>query len=539
MHGDTALRKTHGFLSILSYHELFSSFFIMSPLLRLPAELLLRIIYHISAIHDKVQLLQTCRHLNHLLSTNVGCWDQLDLSLYSEITNSTLLLFLKNTNIYLYNGMSGSSGNSEMNRVSQLDLSGCWCLSQDMVVALSKSFPCLETLCLNGYRISEDEVRQRKKNDVGFEQRRAHVYQVRPAHDLSSMAMDLSKKSLHRLNIPYILLSAILLQVPHITSLSIQYQDLSPTMATPYFSEFANIRYLDISSCTISQSSLQSMLRKIGRGLKSLKMLNIDLNNMTWMCLSQYGKNIKILHVSCNEPFYLTCVRHTVSHLKHLSDFRLTRIRCGTIDLVIEKLDPIILRRLDLSPKMNIYPKATAPQQTQQKLKSRKHPPQTNKTLSMSNYATTEHDLSISVLSLQQIVQCQGLVELRLCYPTLLPSWCHRILKSLPHLEIFELRLKKQANEADFLCGIDRLTRLKQLYLYSVYITEDTIQALNTSNCRLNLRHITMTQGGEHIEKLKNQQLIMHGCQLLESFHLGLPSGQQSFIKKDGSWNVI
>lgn len=513
----------------------------MSLLLKLPAELLLRIIYHISTVSDKVQLLQTCRHLNHLLCTRVGCWDQLDLSAYSEITNSALLLFLKNTNIYLYNGNSNSISAGEMNRVSQLDLSGCWCLSQDMVVALSKSFPCLETLCLNGYRLVEEEGRQRKKNDVGFEQRRVHVYQVRPAHDLSSMAMDLSKKAVHRLNIPYVLLSTILLQVTHITSLSIQYQDLSPTMAThrPYFSEFVNIQHLDISSCTINQTSLQSMLRKIGRGLKSLKMLNIDLNNMTWMCLSQYGKNIETLHISCNEPFYLTCVRHTVSNLKCLSDFRLTRIRSGTIDLVIEKLDPIILRRLDLSPKMNIYPKAAAPQQTKQRIRSRKHPPETNKTLSMSNYATTEHDLSISVLTLHQIVQCQGLVELRLCFPTLLPIWCLQILRSLPQLEIFELRLKKQPNEVDYLCGIEHLTKLKQLYLYSVHITEGTIQALAVSNCRLNLRHITMTHGGEYIEKVENQHLIMSGCQLLESFHLGLTSIQQSFIRKDGSWCTI
>lgn len=474
-------------------------------LLTLPAELLLDIVQYIPTIRDKCQLLQTCTLLNHLLCTHVACWTHLDLSPYSTLSNGTLLTFLNRNNIKLF-----TSTGTAIHGISLLDLSGCWCLSQDMIVALSKSFSSLDKLFLNGYRLNDSK---KGNNSIAFEQQRDHLYQVRPSHDLSSMAMDLSKKSNNRLKIPFVLISYILSQVPCITSLSVQYQDLSPPNRTS-FSEFSHIQHLDISSCTVSQPTLQSLLRKIASGLISLKMLNIELNNLTWLCLGQFCKKLTCLHVSCIEPIFLPCIRRAVSNLKELQDFRLTRVRTGTIDPIIEILDSTLLKRLDLSPKMNIYPKGGG-----------KHPTQP----SISNYATTDHDLQITDVSLHHLSKCHNLVELRLCFPTISSGGLHALLRSIPQLEVFELR--QQENKEDYLKGLKYLINLNRIYLYSVFIS---IEAMDTLTNLPLLNHLTVTQGGQFIDENR----LLNQCKSLKSFDLGR-TRNISYIKRDNHWHTL
>lgn len=517
-------------------------------LLNLPAELLLHIIHHIPSVQDKCQLLQTCTHLNNLLCTHVASWSNLDISPFTDITNSILLMFLKNCHIPLYT--STSIYNTILNSITRLDLSGCWCLSQDMAVALSKSFQQLEELCLNGYRTTQ----------------RDHLYHVRPSHDLSSMTMDLSKRNTHQLKIPYNLLTTILLQIPRITSLSIQYQDLSSTTTDKnYFPReiFGKIRHLDISSCIITQPALQSMLRKIGNELLTLKMLNIELNQLSWLGVNQHGKNLVTLHVSCNEPLYLPCIRQAVSNLKYLNDFRLTRVRTGTVDPIIEKLNPNTLKRLDISPKMNIYPSSlpindtassssgsrriprssrhvkitsslhsttaaslshSPPRSATTTAATRKHPPQATREMThQQQFATTEYDLIISDISFHHLCSCHHLTELRLCFPTITSSTqLSQLFQAIPQLEIFELRQQdqqQQQNKQDYLEGLVHLKSLQKLYLYGVSISQDCIEVLATHTQLI--RQMTIHQGGEVIEKKENQVYLVNQCRVLNSLNLG------------------
>ncbi|CEP18243.1 hypothetical protein [Parasitella parasitica] len=491
-------------------------------LLNLPAELLIRIIQEIEGVGDKCQLLQTCRLLNHLLSTHTGCWKQLDLSPYDgTISNNSLLAFLRNTNIPLYTAQRSTELTTAA--ITALDLSGCRNLSEELVVALSKSLTQLTDLSLNGYRLNVPILRriikQRKTHQnsfpaSAFEQQRDHVYQVRPSHDLSSMAMDLSKKQTHRLKVPLILLSSIVSCLPHLTTLSVQYQDLGGRYS---FKEFQHIRRLDISCCTISQPALQALLRTVGPNLTSLKMLNIDLNNLSWLSVSQYGKYLECLHVSCNEPLLLPSIRHVVGHLPALQDFRLTRIRTGSLDPVIERLNPARLTRLDLSPKMNIYPRSTSsghmeagrrPLRVQLSLdpaaattvtmatRHNKHPPQSSQLslLSIANYATTEHDLLVSNASLEYLSRCHQLIELRLCFPTITASSLHDMFKQLPQLQVFELRRKHDKSTADFLTGLKYCQNLQELLLFSVHVTLDTVRNLISDEFLLKstCKHITI-----------------------------------------------
>ncbi|GAN11185.1 hypothetical protein MAM1_0498c10743 [Mucor ambiguus] len=512
-------------------------------LLNLPAELLIHIIQEIEQVGDKCQLLQTCKHMNHLLSTHIACWKQLDLSPYdSTIGTNSLLTFLRNTNIPLYT--THKSSESITAALTALDLSGCWNLSEELVVALSRSLTHLTHLSLNGYRLNTPILRrsfrlkksqQSMSPSIAFEQQRDHVYQVRPSHDLSSMAMDLSKKQTHRLKVPLILLSGMVSSLPHLTSLSIQYQDLGGRHP---FLEFGHIRHLDISSCIISQPALQTLLRVVGPNLASLKMLNIDLNSLSWLSVSQYGKKLGCLHVSCNEPLLLPSIRHVVAHLPILKDFRLTRIRTGSLDPVIERLNPAILTRLDLSPKMNIYPRSTAssnldhgrrgsgvqlsldsaaatsltPLAVAPNGRHNKHPPQSPKLpLFISNYATTEHDLLLSDASLERLSLCRQLVELRLCFPTITAPCLHETLKQLPQLQILELRQKHDKSTVDFLTGLKYCQHLKELLLFSVHMSQDAVNTLTSEGHLLKstCKHITISDGGASIEDERNIDALL------------------------------
>ncbi|KAI8372037.1 hypothetical protein EDC96DRAFT_586717 [Choanephora cucurbitarum] len=408
------------------------------------------------------------------------------------------------------------------------------------MAALIRSLRQLSELHLNGYPLHKDKI----SSSLGFEYQRDHVYQVRPSHDLASMTMDLSKEPTQRLKVPFVLLCSILDQLNYLHTLCIQYQDLAAQQqhGSFDFSAFCHIQHLDISSCMIDQATLQAMFRKIGPRLKTLKMLNIDLSSLSWLCLSQFGKQLTCLHVSCNDPALLFNIRHVVLHLKTLQDFRLTRLRTGEIDSVVHQLNPHVLERLDLSPKMNIYPKAmtrypstkqpgaTLDKTTQQtptrstEADRDEAEPTQIQSERVRHYATIEHDLLLSDASLHYLSQCHHLIELRLCFPKVSAQALHQLLSSLPRLEVVELRQRKEQQE-DCLTGLMNSKTLKELYLFGVWISEETIERITQteSNILASLRHLTVSGGGRMIES--NIEKLLVSLQSLHTFCLGQIEG--------------
>ncbi|KAI9252567.1 hypothetical protein EDC94DRAFT_525792 [Helicostylum pulchrum] len=360
-----------------------------------------------------------------------------------------------------------------------------------MIVGLSRSFSSLNELHLNGYRLQSTKYQERD-----------HLYQMRPSHDLASMTMDLSKKTMYQLKVPLILLVSILGDMQdNIKTLSIQYQDLTPIQYR-YSTIFSQIQHLDISSCTLSQAGLQTLLRKSGQQLISLKMLNIELNTLTWLSLGQLCQKLICLHISCTDPGYLGCVRHCISNLNELQDFRLTRMRTGSLDSIIQKLNPKILTRLDLSPKMNIY---------------------LNGLRKFAAIKTTEHDLLLSEMGVSHLFACHQLVELRLCFPIVSAEYLYTLCRYLPQLEIFELRRQEHQQEVDDLKGLNYLVNLKEIYLYSVIVTNQCMDTL----AMLPLRHVTL------ICHRTIDHTILYRSKDLKSIHLGQ---NFSFQKNGNHW---
>ncbi|KAI9480801.1 MAG: hypothetical protein EXX96DRAFT_564182 [Benjaminiella poitrasii] len=386
--------------------------------------------------------------------------------------------------------------------VTRLDVSGCWNISETLIETLCRSLSHLNDLCLNGYRLHNHLPFQPTSSHATFEQLRDHVYQVRPSHDLSSMTMDLSKDSSYQLKIPFILLVKMISNLPYLESLSIQYQDISLNSNKRHrydaaFSAFRNIQHLDISSCIISHIALHSLLNAVGSNLISLKMLNMDLDYLSCLTITQRCRRIKCLHVSCNNPSMIPMIRQVVSMLPNLEDFRLTRIRTGEIDSLIDFLKPDRLKRLDLSPKMNIYPRPPPSFMTFFQVNDQLN----NEHNLLSNYATIEHDLLFSDRSLQHLSNCYQLVELRICFPIISHTALHSLFRSLPQLEIFELRQQKE-QQHDFLTGLKFCRKLKELYLFSVTVSQERIIEWISNNCELGstLKHAIISDSGFAME---------------------------------------
>ncbi|KAF7722798.1 hypothetical protein EC973_002682 [Apophysomyces ossiformis] len=508
------------------------------PLDALPPELLLHIVWFLNDIRDKCQLSASCKLFHSLLSSHPWCWSPLNLSRYGDqTTNVVLLSILRNCSIPIVlpnEANNNTRPRSQPNRtIDRVNLSGCWCLTSDAIITLACTLPNLIELHLNRYgytRIGNAVA------SIPFEQR-DHLYQIRPSHNLSSLAMDLSKEPSLSLTLPESTLQKLLGRCSFLQTLSLQYQQLG-TDVCKSFKELKHLRSLDISSCVVTQPALQYLLRGVARQLVSLKMLNIDLSNLTLLCLQQHGTNLRCLHLSCPEPHTLPSIGRVLDCLE-LEDFRLTRLRAGNIDPIIERLSPT-LKRLDLSPKMDIYPKyprsfprlfrayggMAGRNEARAPVCLRFHtPPRSfesptrngNATRTTTNLAgnerprlqpasylyRTEHDLGLTDASLYRLRAFTDLVELRLCFPTITASALSLFFKSAPQLRIFELRMiarnentgdpHRVEESEDYLQSIEYTHRLREIHLYSVWLSDNAVEHLSQIKT---LKQITICNGG-------------------------------------------
>ncbi|KAI8990194.1 hypothetical protein BDB01DRAFT_780384 [Pilobolus umbonatus] len=497
----------------------------------LPTEILLRIISYIPLIRDKCHLMQTGRHLKYILCHHPICWSNMDMSSYPYITNHDFISFIKCRNIPFITSIS-TSLSSVSNMISALDLSGCHSLSDDMLIALAKSFTGLTVLRLNGYCLSSNALDispQERKNRIAhfmdqpfpFENQRDHVYQVPPSY-FSSIR---TSNKHGRLVVPFIVVCSMVDHIPGLSTISIQYQEVTEPTTGSYEEKLASMRLLDISSCEMEQSTLQTILRTYGRQLTSLKMLNIELTSLSMISLLLFGKGLECLHLSCKEPTLLPNIALIVSKMKNLKDFRLNGMRSGDVDFIIENLNIHTLQRLDISPKMNIYPRSSPIHPTGQPISNKitnhshnnnknnhyydhKHPTRLSKHYTR-DYTTLEHDLHLTDRSLFRLSHCRHLTELRLCYPLISPDSLHSFFLVNPQLEQFELRCQSntQFDQKDYLIGIHHLTRLKELQLFSVTITPNALLSISTH--LLSLKHLTVNRGGYYVESAEGLNQLL------------------------------
>ncbi|KAI8061099.1 hypothetical protein BC940DRAFT_310563 [Gongronella butleri] len=365
----------------------------------LPAEIQLAIVDYLYDTKDKIELGRTCRRFERLLYGTPRCWSPLDLSLYANrVTNAVLLSMLRARGVTIVPSRQLETPvlDGMQLQLDAINLSGCHLLSSDAVLTVVRTLPRVSTLIINRYpsmaapeELDRHPRHYKRTRLTMIDMLRDDLYQCRPRHGLASTTMDLSKQPLCCLSLADITLRHLFLNTKSLSTLSLQHQALRKATVQQMPSLLPQLRSLDISSCDIAVPDLQLLLRTLVPRLHTFKMLNLDLTNLTLLGLQLHGRGLQCLHLSCIDPQWLPSIVRVVQHLSELADFRMTRLRSGNIDALIAALAlRPNLTRLDLSPKLELYPKFLATSSMQNASNPHQTAPQPAQTTSSSNRTT-------------------------------------------------------------------------------------------------------------------------------------------------------
>lgn len=440
----------------------------------LPAELLLQIFQAVDTIRDKCQLSMTCRRFRLILKSAPWCWSPLNLSSYSEQINGVVLLtILKGCGIPFPSGNApyGSANDSVTDEpalsIRQADLSGCYRIREEAFVTFAKLLPFLTELRLDKYA--------RTKYSVPFEQR-DHLYRITPLHGLASVAADFSDNPSAGLMLSDTVLEKIITLCPCLETLSLQYQHLNDKLGKA-IGKLKYLNHLDITSCRLASNfDLPNLLKQIGHQLRTLKMLYVSWRHFTLIAILVYAKDLHTLHLTCANPEQVRRLADPLRALAKLQNFRLTLVGGGTVDPLISCINPTSIRRIDISPRLDLHPRhsrkfplvnasdstvrsattdmiaAEEPPPLRALTIRRKSIPRNIKTIQNSHiptsYSRTETLLQLTDDGLEALARFDKLCELRLCFPNVTGQALARLLRDLPHLQILELRLDVQRSKA-------------------------------------------------------------------------------------------
>jgi hypothetical protein len=99
------------------------------------------------------------------------------------------------------------------------------------------------------------------------------------------------------------------------------------------------------------------------------------------------------------------------------------------------------------------------------------------------------------------------------------------MFESIPQLQVFELRQKhtKSTAHVDFLKGLRYCEQLQELVLFSVYVSQDTMDDLLCDDYAFKhtLRHMILSDSGPIIEQENQIQAILSRLSVLHTLCLG------------------
>ncbi|KAI7865153.1 hypothetical protein BDF14DRAFT_1883695 [Spinellus fusiger] len=323
----------------------------------LPVTVLIEIVECLDT-KDKFQMLTTCWALRIIFYQYFWHWSPLVLSHHSRnVQDTTIFSFFNNCSIpivHLRKPTPDPACDERAHFLNRIDLSGCGSLTEDCLLTIASTLPCLVELHLN-------KTAQKRLGDRSYSgpfDQREYLYVVRPFKNISRSVMNLPWEPMLRLSVSVTTLQQLMALLPYLETLSLEHQPL----ITPVCAEIKtlrHLRYLNISSCAITQPNIQGLLETIGQQLLTLKMINIEPSRLTIQFIRMYGPNIKCLHMTCSRKALIPTLVNVLRHVK-VSDFRLTRIGgCICLQELVFQLDKDIVQKLDLSPIMCINPKYT------------------------------------------------------------------------------------------------------------------------------------------------------------------------------------
>ncbi|CAG8681052.1 23634_t:CDS:1 [Dentiscutata erythropus] len=431
----------------------------------LPTEVIVAICQCLS-LFSKCQLCQVCLRFQLIIYNNNEFWQHLDLSQFGE----TL------TNQHLFTILRTRWKSKLQNR--WLDISGCRLISSSALEKLAETHCDFQGIHLNveprfdTWEAADEWIKSQfyKKCPTFTKMGRPGLYRLWPTTRSSSPQWQISNKSIQ-----------IVLQGSFQTLkyLSFGKQNLNRETAIAIAS-CKNLTQLDLNGTNLDNASLQDILSHTNQ-LVSLKLLDLELSNMTLIMISLL-KNLCQLHFSVINKGIISAkaIAEMLKCLRKLDDLRMNQIMIGDVDLVIteglawiscdelveddtkiqhqydsngDKLiqqDRAFIRYLDLSPKLDIYPRCR------------------------ERSMLIEHYITISNSSLRSLaVNHPFMVSFRLVNPYAISAEGVDVLLSVLNcLEIFELRWRR--SEVD---PIHKLTpkfcpKLREITLHGVDVAD-------------------------------------------------------------------
>ncbi|CAB4492264.1 hypothetical protein RhiirA5_358048 [Rhizophagus irregularis] len=521
----------------------------------LPTEVILAIFKYLSVI-DKCQLCQVCKRFRLLIYNNIEFWKYLDLSPFGE--------YLSNQDLFI---IAKTRWKSDMEG-HKLDLSGCKLIASYALEKLVEMHSNFQEIHLNAeprydnwrYEIENDDwiKRQYFKQCSTFSKfGRPGLYQRWKITKKSTQSWKISNKSIQTI---------LKGSVKNLKYLSLGNQSLHPETAI-VISNCSQLVQLDLSGTNLNNASLQDILSHVNQ-LEFLKLLDLELSAMTLMMVSLL-KNLRQLHISVQNRSIISAktVADMLKNLKKLEDFRMNQTMIGEVDRVVieglswifcdgpvEDLTSILeknkiknggkiveqnrspLHHLDLSPKLDIYPRG------------------------QQRSTQIEHYITISNSSLWSLaVNHPFLISLRLVNAYAISAeGIDGLLSSLQCLEIFELR-RWRGTELD---PLQKLTptfcpKLKEIVLHGIEVanfdewTRDensTNNVTQTGECRDDKDRVLRNGGFQDLEILdllevstffkKHFDIIVKNCVKLCKVRL-VRVGDLNFLDEESEWMDI
>ncbi|KAI9288747.1 hypothetical protein BC943DRAFT_317282 [Umbelopsis sp. AD052] len=381
-------------------------------------------------IQDILALSSSCRTFYHMLTQRPSLYTPLILSPYADkITSKTLFSILKRHSTHT-------------SYIQNLDLSGCYHLSSESVIHLAKKYPHLTNLDISVNPRNGRLVPGRYREGVYKDWRKTIAFNsVNQEWRLSNHAMHmLTRCTLH--------------------TLSLAGHDLDSSTAHA-ISQMVHLTSLDISGCTwrLSQADLQTIARGLGKNLLELRILGFEPTDLTLLCLRQHCWKLKLLHLSGGKPMMMSKLTSIVHTMKSLQDIRVTQIRGGDVDSLVQNLNQDT-QSLDLSAKMDMYPSRGRGMRIESAL---------NLTLRGFDALSTLHHLQVLRLSNLSWISEDAVSN---------------IIRNLPLLSKFELRMWPDIESSDLrTCDVvttlvpDTVPNLTEITLVGVSISQSTALA--------------------------------------------------------------
>ncbi|CAJ0625777.1 13367_t:CDS:2 [Entrophospora sp. SA101] len=447
----------------------------------LPPEIIIAICRKLSLL-DKCSVSKVCKCFQRIIYNNLEFWRFLDLSPFSEnLTNQHLF------NILRTRWKSNIKG-------QRLDLSGCQLINSYALEKLAAMYSDFQGIHLNNEPrydtwISDDD--GYNDNEYNDKWLKLKYYHKSPTFTKAGrpglyQKWRVSHSSLSSKTQPWIIGDKsiqLIIQKSYktLSHLSLGNQKLRHETATAIAS-CSQLLYLDLCGTDLNDASLQDILTKTNK-LESLKLLDIELTPMTLMII-RLLKNLRLLHISGLNKKNLNSrsISDTLKNLSNLQNFRMNQTMIGEVDrVIIEGLSWVFcdgpvetfnvmlennrnnnngtsvkqnrtsLRYLDLSPKLDIYPR------------------------SQESHVQIEHYITISNSSLWSLsVNHPFLVSLRIFNAYAISAeGIDVLLSNLHYLEYLELRRWRGMD----LDPINRLTpsycpKLKEIVLHGIEISD-------------------------------------------------------------------